>query len=137
MISGGEFRKADSMRTSRGRTFLRDLSSVTVGLLHPGKTFPHSLPGCRKVNPPADNVVARLKQKLDQARAIGFEVRMVVLGDEQPDWCQIGKSRVLFVNLSQTAAEQLVQVEETLADFAASAIRLQRVDDVSVVAEAA
>lgn len=75
------------------------------------------------MHPRDDSVVARLKQKLDHARRLGFQVRMEVLDDEQPGWCQIGTSRLLFVNLAQTAAEQLAQVSETLADFAASAKR--------------
>lgn len=75
-----------------------------------------------------DNVVRRLKQQLDHARRLGFQVRMEVLDEEQPGWCQIGKSRLLFVNLSQTAAEQLAQVSETLVDFAASAKRAEQTE---------
>ncbi|QDT07624.1 hypothetical protein K227x_60520 [Rubripirellula lacrimiformis] len=69
------------------------------------------------------NVVARLKQRLNQARKAGFKVRMEVLEDEQATWCQVGTTRILFVNLSQTAAEQLAQVEETLREFAGSVKR--------------
>jgi len=62
----------------------------------------------------ADNVVSRLRQRLHDARATGFKVRMEVLDDEQASWCVISGVLTLFVDLSQTAAEQLQQVEETL-----------------------
>lgn len=61
-----------------------------------------------------DNVVSRLRQRLHDARATGFKVRMEVLDDEQASWCVISGVLTLFVDLSQTAAEQLQQVEETL-----------------------
>ncbi len=66
-----------------------------------------------------ENVVVRLKQRLRDARAIGFHVRMETLDGEQASWCEIGGVPTLFVDLSQTAAEQLQQVEETLAAHAA------------------
>ncbi|TWU57569.1 hypothetical protein [Rubripirellula reticaptiva] len=65
-----------------------------------------------------DNVVIRLKKRLAHARKAGFKVRIEVLDDEQPGWCQVGSSRILFLNIAQTAAEQLAQLEETLQDFA-------------------
>lgn len=64
-----------------------------------------------------ENVVVRLKQTLQRARAEGFQVRMEVLDDEQASWCVIAGKPTLFVDLSQTAAEQLQQVEETLAAY--------------------
>ena len=66
-----------------------------------------------------ENVVVRLKQTLQRARAAGFRVRMEVLDDEQATWCVIAGKPTLFVDLSQTAAEQLQQVEETLAAYLA------------------
>ena len=50
---------------------------------------------------------------------MGFQVRMEVLEDQQPGWCQIGNSKLLFVDLSQTAAEQLAQLEELLQSASA------------------
>ena len=61
-----------------------------------------------------DNVVSRLRQRLHDARATGFKVRMEVLDGEQASWCVISGVLTLFVDLSQTASEQLQQVEETL-----------------------
>ena len=65
----------------------------------------------------ADNVVSRLRQRLHDARATGFKVRMEVLDDEQASWCVISGVLTLFVDLSQTASEQLQQVEETLRAY--------------------
>ena len=65
----------------------------------------------------ADNVVSRLRQRLHDARATGCKVRMEVLDDEQASWCVISGVLTLFVDLSQTASEQLQQVEETLSAF--------------------
>ena len=64
-----------------------------------------------------DHVVSRLRQRLRDARATGFKVRMEVLDDEQASWCVISGVLALFVDLSQTASEQLQQVEETLSAY--------------------
>jgi hypothetical protein len=50
---------------------------------------------------------------------MGFKVRMEVLEDEQATWCEIAGVKTLFVDLSQTAAEQLQQIEESLSALAA------------------
>ncbi len=63
------------------------------------------------------NVVERLKQQLRRADALGLAVRMEMLADQQATWCEIAGVPTLFVDLSQTAAEQLKQVEETLDAF--------------------
>jgi len=64
-----------------------------------------------------DNVVLRLKAKLKEARSLGFKVRIELLDDQQGSWCVIAGTPTLFVDLSQTAAEQLRQVEQTLEAY--------------------
>ena len=64
-----------------------------------------------------DNVVSRLRQRLADAKSLGFKVRMELLDEEHASWCEIAGVRTLFVDLSQTAAEQLGEVEETLAAY--------------------
>ena len=64
-----------------------------------------------------ENVVVRLKQSLRRARSVGFKIRMEMLDEEQASWCEIGGVPTLFVDLSQTAAEQLQQVDETLSMY--------------------
>ena len=73
--------------------------------------------GSQNCDFPCDNVVSRLRQRLHDARATGFKVRMEVLDDEQASWCVISGVLTLFVDLSQTASEQLQQVEETLRAY--------------------
>ena len=65
------------------------------------------------------NVVGRLKEKLKEARSQGFKIRMEMLDDEQASWCVVGGIPTLFVDLSQSAAEQLRQVDETLQAYMA------------------
>jgi len=64
-----------------------------------------------------DNVVSRLKQRLKDAQSLGFKVRLELLDDEHAWWCEIAGVPTLFVDISQTAAEQLQQVEATLAAY--------------------
>jgi hypothetical protein len=44
---------------------------------------------------------------------------MEMLDGEQATWCEIAGVPTLFVDLSQTASEQLQQVEGTLAAYSA------------------
>lgn len=66
-----------------------------------------------------ENVVARLKQELAAARAAGLCVRMEVLEDEQASWCEIAGVPTLFVDLSLSAAEQLMQVQSAIGAYQA------------------
>ena len=50
---------------------------------------------------------------------------MELLDEEHASWCEIAGVPTLFVDLSQTAAEQLKQVEETLAGYVAANGALQ------------
>lgn len=79
----------------------------------------HSAQRC----PANPNVVVRLKQRLLDAQAIGFQVRMETLDGQNASWCEIAGVPTLFVDLSQTASEQLRQVEETLVAYAADQSR--------------
>ena len=63
------------------------------------------------------NVVERLKEQICRAETLGLAVRMEMLADQRATWCEIAGVPTLFVDLSQTAAEQLKQVEETLDAF--------------------
>ena len=64
-----------------------------------------------------ENVVERLRRRRQDAKRLGFHVRAEVLGDEQASWCEIAGKRVLFLDLAQTAAEQLHQLDEILESF--------------------
>lgn len=70
--------------------------------------------------PPEQHVVARLQHRIDEARAIGFKIRIEPLDGGQATWCEIAGVPTLFIDLSQTAAEQLRQLDETLAGYRAT-----------------
>lgn len=72
-----------------------------------------------------ENVVSRLKGRLADARELGLRVRMEPLEGEQATWCEIAGVPTLFVDLSQTASEQLQQLDETLTAY----LRMRLGDD--------
>ncbi|OYP29433.1 hypothetical protein [Rhodopirellula sp. MGV] len=65
------------------------------------------------------NVAERLKQAIRRAKELGFDVRRIVLEDQQPGWCQVGARRILFLDLSATTTEQLSQITEILDSYSA------------------
>ena len=64
-----------------------------------------------------ENVVVRLRRGIQQAKVAGFDVRMEHLGEGEAGWCQLGKKRILFLDASQTAQDQLEELGEALANF--------------------
>lgn len=58
-----------------------------------------------------------LEEALSVALNSGFDVRQEWLNEKGGGVCRIGKKRVLFVDLSLTAAEQLDQVVSSLKGF--------------------
>lgn len=48
------------------------------------------------------------------ARNHGFEIRGEPLGGEGSTWCEIRGRRILFLDLSQPAAEQAIAIQEIL-----------------------
>ncbi len=64
------------------------------------------------------NVVERLRNRVREAKQAGFRVRMEYLEDETATWCVIGGVKTIFIDLSQSAAEQLGQwVDELLERY--------------------
>ena len=64
------------------------------------------------------NVIERLQQRIRDAKGMGIRIRHEWLDDQQATWCEIGGVRTIFIDLSQTATEQLEQLEESLASLA-------------------
>lgn len=60
------------------------------------------------------NQVERLKQAIARAKRVGYAVRFEPLGGRGTTWCEIAGRIHLFVDLSQTASEQLGDVESIL-----------------------
>ena len=71
----------------------------------------------RPANGPHENVVQRLRRRTEDARRLGLEVRMEYLDGQAATWCQIGERRIVFIDLSQSATEQLEQLNETLISY--------------------
>lgn len=64
------------------------------------------------------NVVERLRERIRDAKGMGIRIRSEWLDDQQATWCEIGGVKTIFIDLSQTATEQLEQLEESLASLA-------------------
>lgn len=65
-------------------------------------------------DPSTENVLERLKRMAKIARNHGFEIRGEPLGGEGSTWCEIRGRRILFLDLSQPAAEQAIAIQEIL-----------------------
>lgn len=73
-----------------------------------------------------ENVVQRLRTRIREARARGFNVRQELLGPHQPSWCEIGGRKTLFLDAAQPAREQIIMIDEALADYqTAAALQVQ------------
>ncbi len=69
------------------------------------------------------NVVKRLRNRIADARSLGFKIRMEPLESQSATWCEIAGIPTLFVDLSQTAGEQLHLVDQALASYQESSLR--------------
>ncbi|MFG0287536.1 MAG: hypothetical protein ACF8CQ_05150 [Rhodopirellula sp. JB044] len=65
-----------------------------------------------------ENVLDRLRRMTRIARQYGFEVRGAPLEGAGCTWCEIRGRRVLFLDLSQPAAEQALAIREILDETA-------------------
>jgi hypothetical protein len=65
------------------------------------------------------NVVQRLDERIAQVKRMGFRVRSELLDGPAATWCILGKQKVIFLDLSQSASEQLIQLDEVVASYLA------------------
>lgn len=65
-----------------------------------------------------ENIVERLRRRVREVRQSGFEVRIERLDEGEAGWCQVGAKRMIFLDISQTAREQLAQLNDALANYA-------------------
>lgn len=65
-----------------------------------------------------ENVLQRLQRMTRIARNHGFEIRGEPLGGNGSTWCEIRGRRVIFLDLSQPAAEQAIAIREILEETA-------------------
>ncbi|MCM2373442.1 hypothetical protein [Aporhodopirellula aestuarii] len=66
-----------------------------------------------------ENVLQRLQRMTKIARNYGFEIRGEPLGGAGSTWCEIRGRRILFLDLSQPAAEQAIAIREIFEETAA------------------
>lgn len=66
-----------------------------------------------------ENVVERLRRTIREARALGFDIRQEVLGAHRPAWCEFGGKKWLFLDVAQSAREQIETIEAVLASYRA------------------
>lgn len=69
-------------------------------------------------DPAAENVLQRLQRMAKIARNHGFEIRGEPLGGAGSTWCEIRGRRILFLDVSQPAAEQSIAIAEILEETA-------------------
>ncbi len=67
--------------------------------------------------PSQPHIVARLRNRVLQARAMGFQVRHEFLNGQSGTWCEIGGRKTVFVDSSQPAAEQLAALDAALCSY--------------------
>lgn len=63
------------------------------------------------------HVVARLVQRIREVRSLGFQVRQEYLGPHVGSWCEISGRKIIFLDSSQTAADQLAALNEAIAGY--------------------
>lgn len=64
-----------------------------------------------------ENIVERLRRRMAEAKRMGFRIRTEWLDGQQATWCEVGGVKTIFVDLTQSTAEQLQQLDETLEEF--------------------
>lgn len=65
------------------------------------------------------NVVQRLKERIAEVKRMGFRVRTELLDGPTASWCMLGSQKVIFLDLAQSASEQLLQLDEVIASYLA------------------
>lgn len=60
------------------------------------------------------HVVARLTKRIREARAMGFQIRQEFLGDQPGSWCEIGGRKIIFLDSSHSAVDQLSTLDEAI-----------------------
>lgn len=69
--------------------------------------------------PSGDHIIDRLRQRMRHVRSLGFQVRQEVLPGHTAVCCEIGGRRVMFVDSSQPARDQLAAIDEALLGYSA------------------
>ncbi|MGB7344353.1 MAG: hypothetical protein WBD20_09075 [Pirellulaceae bacterium] len=65
------------------------------------------------------NIVERLKTRIAEVKRMGFRVRTELLDGPAATWCILGGQKVIFLDLSHSANEQLLQLNEAIESYTA------------------
>lgn len=60
------------------------------------------------------HTIEKLEKAIAEAVARGYEVRLEPLGGASGGWCEFGKRKWIFVDITASVAEQLEQVRSAL-----------------------
>ncbi len=63
------------------------------------------------------NVVARLANRMRDARSMGFQVRQEFLGGQPGNWCEIAGTKFVFLDSSQSAIDQLSVLNDAIQSY--------------------
>jgi len=66
------------------------------------------------------NIVQRLQKRIAEVKRMGFRVRTELLDGPAATWCFLGQQKVIFLDLSHSASEQLLQLDEAIASYETS-----------------
>jgi hypothetical protein len=70
------------------------------------------------LNPiPAPSIVSRLSTRIREARAMGFQIRQEFLEGNPGNWCEIAGRKIVFLDSSQGAAEQLATLDQAISSY--------------------
>ena len=75
----------------------------------------------RRRNETSENVVQRLRRRIAESQSDGTVVRVEILQDHQANWFELRGIRTILLDASQTAAEQLGQLEDILVEISDAA----------------
>ena len=73
------------------------------------------MPMTPSANRATENIVQRLNHRIEQAKGLGFEIRTEWLDGMESTWCELGGTKILFLDVSKNAVEQLDQVDKAIA----------------------
>ncbi len=61
--------------------------------------------------------VARLRRLVQAAKHQGFQIRQEPLGQQAGTWCEIGGRATIFLDVTQSAADQLAVLQQALDEY--------------------
>ena len=70
-----------------------------------------------------ENVVERLQRRIAAVQLAGIDVRAECLDGEQASWCEVRGDRMIVLDATQPAGDQLDQLDQILAEIMQLSLR--------------